>query len=363
MLKIPEAAFDTSSRAKAFTEHMSSSAYISQDPRLEDYWRGIILFGRNVASYKFALAKTLLKLNAPSGQLLKLSDLAPVFSGFVSDHLKHSDKQATSASSQFLNICRQYNKGEVNKDKLVDETVRRGFNNVIDAFHIVNQDETAKRFFIDERTKNSGIRITDEFSKLLTEARSGTLYGEVESRWRLVETAWELGVGRNLLCIDHDLDTEQLFSVNRSMRRTAVTSSRNALNGYQKGKCFYCGADIMQLDNGGDTDVDHFFPHVLKQAGFGPAVDGIWNLVLACQDCNRGADGKFARVPSINLLERLNTRNEFLISSHHPLRETLILQTGVEASVRRSFLSEFHRRSVATLLHTWHPPQRRPPVM
>jgi glutamate/tyrosine decarboxylase-like PLP-dependent enzyme len=34
----------------------------------------------------------------------------------------------------------------------------------------------------------------------------------------------------------------------------------------------------MQLDNGGDTDVDHFFPHVLKQAGFGPAVDGIWNL-------------------------------------------------------------------------------------
>ena len=25
------------------------------DPRLENYWRGVILFGKNVASYKFAL--------------------------------------------------------------------------------------------------------------------------------------------------------------------------------------------------------------------------------------------------------------------------------------------------------------------
>ena len=26
-----------------------------------DYWRGIVLFGRNLASYKFALAKALLE--------------------------------------------------------------------------------------------------------------------------------------------------------------------------------------------------------------------------------------------------------------------------------------------------------------
>ena len=43
---------------------MSAEEFLSQEPRLEDYWRGIILFGRNVASYKFALAKTLLDLNA-----------------------------------------------------------------------------------------------------------------------------------------------------------------------------------------------------------------------------------------------------------------------------------------------------------
>jgi len=43
---------------------------------LDDYWRGIILFGRNVASYKFALGKALLELRPAAGYLLKLEDLA-----------------------------------------------------------------------------------------------------------------------------------------------------------------------------------------------------------------------------------------------------------------------------------------------
>ena len=33
-----------------------------QYPSLESYWRSIILFGRNVASDKFALAESLLEL-------------------------------------------------------------------------------------------------------------------------------------------------------------------------------------------------------------------------------------------------------------------------------------------------------------
>lgn len=102
-------------------------------------------------------------------------------------------------------------------------------------------------------------------------------------------------------------------------------------------------------------DVDHFFPHVLKQHGFGEMVDGIWNLVLACKTCNRGAEGKFDRVPSIRLLQRLSDRNEFLISSHHPLRETLIQQTGNNSHQRRSFLQRWHTQATANLIHQWEP--------
>lgn len=334
---------------------MSAEVFLSRNPRLEDYWRSIVLFGRNVASYKFALAKTLLDINAQSGQLVKLSELAPVFSEHVTNHLRIADKQTTSSSSQFLDACRKFNIGELTRDQLTEETVRRGFANVIDAFHVVNQGPLQKSFFMDERTENSGIRITDEFSKLLTEARLGTLRAEVESRWRLVETSWELGIGRNLMGIEYEAGTELLFSVDRQRQRRAVTSSRNALNGYQKGKCFYCSRSIMQDDGATDTDVDHFFPHTLKRAGFGVSVDGIWNLVLSCHACNRGVKGKFARIPSILLLGRLHQRNEFLIFSHHPLRETLIVQTGRDVVDRRAFLNEFHDRAIAILHHPWEP--------
>jgi len=51
-----------------------ANEFLSREPTLDDYWRGIILYGRNVASYKFALAKALLDLSPQAGELLKLSD-------------------------------------------------------------------------------------------------------------------------------------------------------------------------------------------------------------------------------------------------------------------------------------------------
>ena len=147
-----------------------------------------------------------------------------------------------------------------------------------------------------------------------------------------------------------------------SNRRKSVTSSRDALNGYQKGKCFYCFSDI-ELDVSSDfyPDVDHFFPHILKQHGHGNGIDGVWNLVLSCQECNRGAGGKFAQVPTIRLLERLHRRNNFLISSHHPLRETLIQQTGNSEKVRSRFLNEYHTKAWSLLIHQWEPHEKDAP--
>jgi 5-methylcytosine-specific restriction endonuclease McrA len=329
--------------------------FISTSPELEDYWRAIILFGRNVASYKFALAKSLLELRPESGKLITLDKLAKPFALNVASHLKIEDKQATSASSRFLDQCRKFNAGELSQGQLIEQTVRLGFVNVIDAFHVVGRDETPQRFFLDERQGEGGIRITDEFSKLANTDQMESLPAEVEARWRLVETAWSLGVTRNLLRIDYDHPSESLFALSRENRRITVTSSRDALNGYQKGKCFYCYRTISLKDEGLMPDVDHFFPHVLKHHEFGHMVDGVWNLVLACRNCNRGANGKFERVPSLKLLKRLSNRNEFLISSHHPLKETLIQQTGNSLEKRQSFLQGWHSRAVICLIHQWEP--------
>jgi len=89
--------------------------------------------------------------------------------------------------------------------------------------------------------------------------------------------------------------------------------------------------------------------------GFGAEIDGVWNLVLACKECNRGEGGKHAQVPSLRLLEKLNARNEFLISSHHPLRETLMLQAGKQPELRKGFLNDYYNRAKAALIHEWDP--------
>jgi len=60
-----------------------------------------------------------------------------------------------------------------------------------------------------------------------------------------------------------------------------------------------------------------------SQAGAWEPEKGVANLVLACTDCNRGVNGKFAHLPALPLLQRLHDRNEYLFTSHHPLRETL----------------------------------------
>lgn len=331
------------------------NAFISREPSLEEYWRGIILFGRNVASYKFALAKTLLELKPESGQLLKLSDIAPLFARHIVEHIKHSPKQTTSASSTFLKACDAFSKNEIDQQSLIESTVKLGFNNVIDAFHVVGTGEINKKFYLDERSTHDGIRITDEFSSLLSHKQASNLIFEAEARWRLVETAWELNISRNVIAIDHDSSTNELFTFDNNKRRKSVTSSRHALNGYQKGKCFYCDTDIF-LDGNLNADVDHFFPHKLKYVPeIGNIVDGIWNLVLSCTDCNRGVNGKFDKLPSLNLLIKLSNRNEYLIKSHHPLRETLLNQTGQFELDRTSFLNGIYQKSLGVTFHTWEP--------
>lgn len=285
--------------------------FLEVQPSVENYWRALILFGRNVVSYKFALGKALLELRAAPGDLVKLDELALPFARNICEHLRDAPKQATSQSSRFLEACRKRNSGEISEQELHSITVALGFTNVIDAFHRLGPAEIPKKFFIDERATSKGIRLTDELRTLGEVVHPNDLTRETEARWRLVETAWELGVNRSLIAFDQE---SRDFYVQWRDGRIVVTSARSALNGYQKGHCFYCFAPIS-TDSGDDAaDVDHFFPWSVRAHLVGN-INGIWNLVLACRVCNRGEGGKSDLVPSLSLVQRLHKRNEFLIAS------------------------------------------------
>lgn len=326
--------------------------FVDRDPSLENYWRSIILFGRNVASYKFALAKAITSLEASSNDLIKLDDLAAPFALNICEHLKSSDKQSTSSSSKFLNVCRSFNEGTIGTDELITSTTKLGFVNVIDAFHIVNKDVIANRFFIDERRSNQGIRLTDNYFQLIEQASINDLDEETEARWKLVEEGWRLGVATKLIDVVYDKEQQSLIG-NIHNKRIDLSSVRGPLNGYQKGKCFYCRDSISIVS--GSTNlchVDHFFPYLLTNLI--PSINGVWNLVLACSKCN-GASEKHSKIPSLKLLEALHRRNEYYISSHLPLHQAIKRQTGESEQLRKLFLQQQYDTAKGALIHTWEP--------
>lgn len=331
-------------------------SFQENDPSLESQWRSIILFGKNSATYKFAFGKSLLEMASQEKNTISLKDLALIFVNSILEHLKKNDKQGNSNSSTFLNACRKYNSGEIDYDNLLNVTEKYGFVNVVDAFQNVNGGIIPRKFYEkDYNGTNKNIVITDELLKLKEGFQFSNIREEVEARWNLVETAWNLEINPNLLEVKIDEDLQTLFIENDFMRRKDISSAKASLNGYQKGKCFYSFQDISI--NSGDENlcaIDHFFPHVHKVRlnESGANVNGIWNLVLSDNYVNLS---KSAKIPELKYLERLYKRNEFYIASKHPLGETIINQTGKTSLDRKRFLQKQYDLSVNLAIQKWKP--------
>jgi hypothetical protein len=324
------------------------------DYSAEHYWRSLILYGVNVATYKFALGKSLLELVQTKKDKISADELAIVFSKNVCEHVKSGKSQCTNKISAFIDSCRAYNNNIITQDQLISETKKAGFRYVLDAFHGLNGGQISKRFYdIDGTGKNRTLILTDNIFELAQLTQFENLNHEVEARWRLVEDAWTFGTGNINNPVLFDTETKGLYVEDVSTYRRDLTAARNAFIGYQKGKCFYCFDDILIGENI-NCDVDHFIPFTLRYRIKGN-LNGVWNLVLACSNCNRGENGKFHSIPKQKFLERLNIRNNYLIASNHPLSNTIKNQTGQDDRSRASFLNEIYNFSLNQINKEWEP--------
>jgi hypothetical protein len=326
------------------------------DPSIESQWRALILFGKNSATYKFAFAKSLLGLIEEQKSKISLADLAIPFADSIVTHLKSNDKQGNSSSSKFLEACRNYISGTISKEQLYSLTEKYGFVNVVDAFQNINGGTIPDKFYEkDYKEGKKDIIVTDNLLKIKELFQYRNLEQEVEARWNLVETAWNLQINPNLLEVKYDEEKSLFFIESNAMRRIDVTSVRDSLNGYQTGKCFYSFQDISINKNDINTcAVDHFLPHVnkIEHSKLGVNINGVWNLVLSDSAINLD---KKARIPEKKFLERLFNRNEFYIESKHPLAETIINQTGQTKELRRRFLEENYNLALSHSIQKWKP--------
>ena len=330
----------------------------STDEDKENYWRGIILRGANVATYKFALGKALLDLKAENKTVVSLEELAGPFSKHICEHSSSGKSQCTNQKSSFLDAANAFNKGLISYDQLISETKKNGFKYVLDAFHVLpGKGSISERFYeIDGTGMKRKLILTDNLFQLFQSDQFENLKDEVESRWLLVEDAWTFGTGSKDQPVLYDIDTSKLYVEERTTYRRSLTFARSGLIGYQKGKCFYCFKSIKSGDEI-SCDVDHFLPFALRYKEDMLKVDlnGVWNLVLACSECNKGKGGKSGSVPEKKYLERLKTRNNYLISSHHPLSNTLVNQTGSDDKTRNSILEKLHSNAYAHQKKYWKP--------
>jgi len=337
--------------------------YISKPDDELEVFRAIILYGQNTASYKFAFGQSLLELAKSGKNFVSLDDLAKPFSKHIIDHLKAGKRQTVTASSKFLYGCQLYIDGKIDEDELIDVTRKFGFKYVIDAFPKLKVNyENQPVFYQKVVSGQKGIELTDSLHKLTQKEQATNLPHEIEGRWNLVETSWT-EQNPNLL-IEYD-DVDQLFVGWTGMSdrgyldshlRKPVTQARKPLSGYQKGKCFFCYADVSVESNKDNTaQVDHFFPISLQSrlaTNLHLNLNDIWNLVLSCKTCNLS---KSNRTPPMTYLYDLERRNNYYIFSKHPLGQTIMALTGDTVLARRNYLKSIYEIAKEASSMEWKP--------
>jgi 5-methylcytosine-specific restriction endonuclease McrA len=309
--------------------------YFHQDRSSAATLRTIVLFGKNSSTYKFALTDTLLKQSATS--TFSYEDLRTGFLTELYKHYIHNPHQYQSGANSITKAFQEY---QINQDwdKLVDKTKNNIYRHVFDAFHNVGGSSIINeaRFFEHDKA-NKQLVITEKFHQILENTNLvHQLLHENQTRWQIVEEAWKNKLSPNHLVYNQD---QSIYSISQGNQRVALRSVVDVLLPYQHGRCFYCNKQLNPTAQHQDhdfPDVDHVIPHsmfdkVSELANINP--NGLWNLVIACQECNRGSGGKFNSPPDTQFYKTLITRNKLFTEEHrHSLKNTILLSIGAKNS-------------------------------
>jgi hypothetical protein len=130
---------------------------------------------------------------------------------------------------------------------------------------VVGKGPIQVRFFEDERAgdRSGGgeICLTDDLRQLAGSVQGGGFADNVVARWQLGRPPGSSTAPGGGVAVPADAAQDLLFvEQDRHIRWTSLPRVRGALNGYQHGRC---RAEMPVAA----TEVDHFFPWMLKQRG------------------------------------------------------------------------------------------------
>ncbi len=306
-------------------------------------WRLAVLMGRNTRTYKFALAHALLEAARNQEDVLPIEVVAIPYVKALLDRPSDA-KQRTGLNElgegDFLQVLEEERPNSLQLGQPTSRVVESAMKSmpamVMQKFHNLQGGNNVGHEFYEvmSRRGSVSIRITPELRSLVAQETAQTLEAELESRWVIVERAWDAGIGPGLVGTGPVLDASGAMLLD-PVKRVAVTRSRDSLVGFQEGRCFYCGTAIPK--DFSETHVDHVFPFALMSRGVVRHLDlnAVWNLVVACQACNLS---KSSSLPEDSVVSRLFDRNEAIVGSPYPLKRTIEFLTGKKVEDRAKFL-------------------------
>lgn len=304
----------------------------------KDYWKALILYGLNQATYKIALGKTLLSL-ANSGQTTVAWE--SLSREFLVQYQKRLSKESPmpqqaipSRQTVMERIVARLRSGRLSLEEAIQEVGDKAFGDVINRFDNLGSDESFKgKFYQVDFGKK--LILTDELHEIAV-SDLVELEEELEARWSLLEGAFSIQQGNYILSNDLRLT----YLVNGYARRD-ITNNIPFLQGYQGNICFYCCEPVQA----GDIHVDHVLPRQVLQH------DEIWNLVLSHSFCN---EHKSDKLVGDHYMRKLIARNENIVGSNHPWKKKIMETLGRTPDARRSTLQK-HYDNVRCILgpHYW----------
>jgi 5-methylcytosine-specific restriction endonuclease McrA len=295
--------------------------------------------GANSRTYKFALGDSLLELAASGRDAVTLEELAASYAmGIVRrvGEAPQASERTSLAETDFLSLAKEEASAPLApgrpSERLVQAAMKSIPGMVMDKFHNVPGGELPHTFYsLSGQGRGRMVQLSPDLRCLAASPQLASLRGELGARWSIVETSFTAGVGRSLMEDGLAVDLTEWRLTDRRRRRS-VAGVREAVVGFQHGRCLTCGDIIWPGDR---VAIDHVFPLALMDH-FPVArqwheldLDKVWNLAPAHYDCN--AD-KSARPPTAAELSRLVQRNEAIRNSPHPLKRTLEITLGRFAS-------------------------------
>ena len=273
----------------------------------KDYWKGIVLYGLNQATYKIALGKTILELATLGKESIDWHQLSKSYLDNYILRLKENalpQQNNPARKTKMERIIDSLNKGIIDYSTAVSHVENEAFHDVIPRFQTIGTDKeiVGEKFYHFDFGRK--LYLHDATFKIVENSKT-ELIEELDARWSLLEGAFSMVHGDwHLSNSVRDIYLENGYS------RTNITGNIPFLQGYQGNSCFYCGEPI----GNNDIHVDHVLPRQFIQH------DEIWNLVLSHSICNLHKNDSLV---GKHYFEKLIARNENIMGSNHPWKKKI----------------------------------------